>query len=164
LDPGLHLAFPCTSSSTGSDCPVPEILIAGCVNQNGQIATALACAKSIAAILGDGASVPAGSGGQGSVDRQPLGELISVDVELTGLQGQSIFLSWSIFPENASGSLPAKWSDNFVAYRLVPTTNDDTGSLEMWIPLPEQQGPYFVRLTLTTGDASLASMDSGPFD
>jgi hypothetical protein len=33
----------------------------------------------------------------------------------------------------------------------------------MWIPLPRQHGPYFIRLTLTTGGASLASMNSDLF-
>jgi hypothetical protein len=126
-------------------------------------ATPLACAETTAGIFRDSASVPAGSGGGGSAKSQPVGELISVDVELAGLQGQSVFLSWSIFPENGS-SLSGNWNSTFVAYRLVATTNDDTGSLEIWVPLPKQHEPYFVHLTLTTGGASLASMDSGPFD
>jgi hypothetical protein len=74
-------------------------------------------------------------------------------------------LSWSIFQEGGSQNhLPENWLGNFVAYRLEATTNDDTGTLEMWIPLPKQPGPYFVRLTMTTTDGiSLASMDSSPF-
>jgi hypothetical protein len=56
-----------------------------------------------------------------------------------------------------------KWVKNFVAYRLVATTDDDTGSLDMWIPLPKVTGPYFIQLKLTTGGADLASMDSDPF-
>jgi hypothetical protein len=92
-----------------------------------------------------------------------LGELVSVDLELAGLQGQPVLLSWSIFPKDGQSHLPGKWIGNFVAYRLDATTNDDTGTLEMWIPLPRQHGPYFIRLTLTTGGASLASMNSDLF-
>jgi hypothetical protein len=94
-----------------------------------------------------------------------LGELISVNLELAGLQGQPVFLSWSIFQKDGQNHLPANWLGNFVAYRLEETTGDDTGTLEMWIPLPKQHGPYSVHLTLTTtsGD-SLASINSGPFD
>jgi hypothetical protein len=94
-----------------------------------------------------------------------LGELIGVNLELAGLQGQPVILSWSIFEKDGQNHLPKTWLGNFAAYRLEATTGDDTGTLEMWIPLPKQHGPYFVRLTLTTpsGD-SLASMDSGLFD
>jgi hypothetical protein len=119
---------------------------------------------------GGGSGNPGGGGsgnpgGGGSPKWQPLGELISVDMELVGLQGQPVVLSWSIFQKDGPSHLSAKWIGNFVAYRLDATTNDDTGTLEMWIPLPKQHGPYFVRLTLITGaGASLASMDSSLFD
>ena len=93
-----------------------------------------------------------------------MGELISVNLELAGLQGQPVYLSWSIFPESGSSHLSKNWLGNFVAYRLEATTNDDTGTLEMWIPLPKHHGPYFIQLTLSTsGGSSLASMRSGPF-
>ena len=107
------------------------------------------------------------SGGQGSGDstkRQPLGELISVDLELAGLQGQPVFLSWSIFQKDGPGQLSGRWLNSFVAFRLEATTNDDSGTLEMWIPLPKPKEPYFIRLALTTGSASLASTDSDPFE
>ena len=92
-----------------------------------------------------------------------MGELVSVDLELAGLQGQPVFLSWSIFQKDGQSHLFGKWLGNFVAYRLEATTNDDTGTLEMWIPLPKQSGPYFIRLTLTSGGESLASTNSGLF-
>jgi hypothetical protein len=109
------------------------------------------------------------SGGQGSQGneprpkRQPLGELISVNVELAGLQGQPVYLSWSIFQQSGPSHLSEKWLGNFVAYRLEATTNDDTGTLEIWIPLPKHRGPYFIQLTLSTSGASLASRKSVPF-
>jgi hypothetical protein len=94
-----------------------------------------------------------------------LGELINVNLELAGLQGQPVILSWSIFQKDGQNHLPRSWLGNFAAYRLEGTTGDDTGTLEMWIPLPKQHGPYFVHLALTTtGGDSLASMDSGLFD
>jgi len=111
---------------------------------------------------GGGGTVSPGGGGTGG-RWQPLGELVSVNLELAGLKGQTVVLSWSIYPENGSTSLPEKWVGNFVAYQLVATTDDDTGTVDMWIPLPRQQGPYFVRATLALGDTDLASMTSGPF-
>ncbi len=117
---------------------------------------------------GTGGQGSGGTGGQGSggptSERQPLGELLSVDMELAGLQGQPMLLSWSIFQEGGQSHMSRNWLGNFAAYRLEATTSDDSGTLEMWIPLPRQPGPYFVRLTIaTTGGVSLASMDSGPF-
>ena len=116
---------------------------------------------------GPGSQGGSGSGSQGSSGpspkRQPLGELIGVNVELAGLKGQPVYLSWSIFQQSGPSHLSEKWLGNFVAYRLEATTNDDTGTLEMWIPLPKHHGPYFVQLTLSTSSASLASGRSGPF-
>jgi uncharacterized membrane protein YgcG len=112
---------------------------------------------------GQGGGGSGGQGGGGSTKWEPLGELVSADLELAGLKGQPVLLSWSIFQKNGPSHLSGKWLGNFVAYSLVPTTNDDTGTVVMWIPLPKQKGPYFVRLTLTTGGASLGSMNSGPF-
>ena len=70
---------------------------------------------------------------------------------------------WSIFQEGGHTSLFGKWANNFVAYRLEATTNDDTGTAEMWIPLPKLPGPFFIRLILITDGANLASTDSNPF-
>ena len=151
----------------GSECPVIRLLRIGCTTPLGQVVKVPACAHTIAGILKDSASEPAESDSQGNGGRakkQPLGELVSVNLQLVGLQGQPVFLSWSIFQERGPSHLSGKWLKNFVAYRLEATTADDTGTLEMWIPLPRKHGPYFVRLTLTTGGASLASTDSGPFD
>ena len=92
-----------------------------------------------------------------------LGELVSVNMELAGLRGQPVFLLWSIFQEGGHTSLFGKWANNFVAYRLEATTNDDTGTAEMWIPLPKLPGPFFIRLILITDGADLASTDSNPF-
>jgi hypothetical protein len=85
-------------------------------------------------------------------------------MELAGLRGQPVFLLWSIFQEGGHTSLFGEWLNNFVAYRLEATTNDDTGTVEMWIPLPKLPGPFFIHLSLTTDSASLASTDSNPFD
>jgi hypothetical protein len=85
-------------------------------------------------------------------------------VQLSGLQGQPVLLSWSIFQEGGQNHLFGNWLRSFAAFRLEATTNNDTGTLEMWIPLPKQPGPYFVRLTMSLGTADLQSMDSGPFD
>lgn len=169
LDPTLALP-----RCGGSGCTV--YMEGHCINQFGQTLSPRKCARNNAALFGSGELVPVGSGGSGGGSSggsgggrsgtkwQPVGELVSVDLELAGLQGQRVLLSWSIFQKGGQGHLSGKWLGNFVAYSLQATTNDDTGTLAMWIPLPRQRGPYFVRLTLTNGSESLASKTSGPFD
>jgi hypothetical protein len=123
-------------------------------------------AKRIIGVLGHTQTVSETPNNQNSGsrnEREPLGELISLNMELVGLRGQPVFLSWSIFQAGGHNNLFGRWLNNFVAYRLVATTDDDTGSLDMWIPLPKVTGPYFIRLNLTSGGADLASTDSDPF-
>ncbi len=139
-----------------------------CTRVNGQPASLKAClydVSSLADELNKSASTPAGAERNGSVRTEPpLGELVSVDMEIEGLRGKSVILSWSIIPQNKTSHLPRKWQLNYDAYRLAPTTNDDTGSLNMWIPLPSQPGPYFAVLTLAVNGTALTTSESGPFD
>ena len=116
-------------------------------------------AKRITGILGQTRTVAEGA----SRAKVPLGELVSVNVELAGLRGRPVFLIWSIFQAGGRTSLYGKWLQEFIAYRLVATTDDDTGSVEVWIPLPAVPGPFFARLTLSTDGANLTSEDSGTF-
>ena len=166
LAPGYDLFFSGNSGGRWKDYLLHS---SRCQNWNGLLPSWNNCAHKIVAGLNDTATVGMGTSSQGSggtsSQRQPLGELISVNLELLGLQGQPVFLSWSIFQEGGQNNLSGNWLGNFVAYRLEGTTSDDTGTLEMWIPLPKQPGPYFVHLSLSTaGGDNLTSMDSGPFD
>ena len=146
----------------------PEgIIDRSCTKVNGQPASLRACVKDISGLavkLNESASTPAIAEGNSSAKIEPLGELISVDMEIKGLQGQSVILSWSIFPQNRTRHLPREWLRDYDSYLLAPTTNDDTGSLDMWIPLPRQPGPYYVHLAMTVNGVGLASSESGPFD
>jgi hypothetical protein len=157
-DPGLDLGH-CAECSE-------RLLHVGALDANGHNRPLQRAAATIASVLRDSQSVlaAAGPGTGGRSKRVPLGELVSVNMELAGLQGQPVFLSWSIFQENGRTRLFGNWLNSFVAYRLEATTEDDTGTLEMWIPLPKPPGPYFVRVSLSTDGASLTSMDSGPFN
>jgi hypothetical protein len=143
------------------------------VNSHDQPVPAAVAANSIIGILGqtrtvsarsDGPSgAPSGPSGAPSAQKDPLGELVSVNLELVGLRGQPVLLSWSIFQEGGHTNLFGTWLRDFVAYRLEATTNDDTSTLEMWIPLPKLPGPYFTHLSLTTDGAGLASVNSDVF-
>ena len=133
---------------------------------SGGLVPPFVAANRLIGILGQTQTVggaPSNNSGAPSNKRDALGELVSVNMELAGLRGQPVFLLWSIFQEGGHTSLFGKWLNNFVAYRLEATTNDDTGTVEMWIPLPKLPGPFFIHLSLTTDGASIASADSNPF-
>lgn len=95
---------------------------------------------------------------------EPLGAVVGLDVELVGLRDRSVLLTWSLWRQGGEARLYGEWLATNPAYRLLPSSQRDTAGLELWVPLPKEPGPYFVRLTLSVDDASLASADSGPVD
>ncbi|HKY65541.1 MAG TPA: hypothetical protein VJM49_04190 [Acidimicrobiales bacterium] len=99
-------------------------------------------------------------GGDGD---EPLGVVIATDIELEGLRGETVLLTWSMWQQAGGARLHGDWLDERLAYSLEATTEHDTTSLDLWIPLPPEPGPYFVRVGLDLGGSSLASADSEPF-
>jgi hypothetical protein len=92
-----------------------------------------------------------------------LGVVVSPDVELIGLRGKELLLSWRIWPKDSKTQLSDKWATSYPGCSLTPTTNHDTTTCDLWVPLPEPRGPYVIRFTLTAGQAILDSADSPPF-
>lgn len=96
--------------------------------------------------------------------KEPLGVVVSVDVELAGLRGKPVFLSWSMWQQSGDTRLYGKWLNRNLAYRLEATTDRDTTTFDLWVPLPKPPGPYFIRIQLTANGSARASTDSQPFD
>jgi hypothetical protein len=95
---------------------------------------------------------------------EPLGVVVSADLELAGLRGKPVLLSWSMWQQGGKKRLYGNWLNNNLAYRLKATTDQDTTTLDLWVPLPKSRGPYFIRVSLTTAESVLASADSPLFD
>jgi hypothetical protein len=95
---------------------------------------------------------------------EPLGVVVSADLELAGLRGKPVLLSWSMWQQGGKKRLYGNWLNNNLAYRLKATTDRDTTTLDLWVPLPRSRGPYFIRVSLTAAESVLASADSPPFD
>lgn len=95
---------------------------------------------------------------------EPLGVVVATDMELSGLRDQQVMLSWSIWPRDGEARLFGQWLATNPAYRLEATTDRDTGSLDVWIPLPREPGPYIVRMALARDGTNLASAETEPFD
>jgi hypothetical protein len=109
---------------------------------------------------GDGS--PAGDGSRAS---EPLGVLVTVNLELIGLRDQEVQLTWSMLAaRGAHRRLYGDWLNDNLSYRLKAGSNRDTAFEYIWIPLPKPPGPYYVRVELTVDGAPLKSEASDPFD
>jgi hypothetical protein len=96
---------------------------------------------------------------------EPLGVLVTVNLELIGLRDQEVQLTWSMLAaRGAKKRLYGDWLNDNLAYRLKAGSNRDTAFQYIWIPLPKPPGPYFVRVELTANGAPLKSEASDPFD
>jgi hypothetical protein len=145
-------------ASCPKDSFCPQFLAASGADGPGKLVSPQIAARRVAAIIGQTQTTETARHRP-----EPMGEIISVDLELIGLRGRPVYLGWSIYPSNGRTSLYGKWLDRFVAYQLEATTDDDTGTAEVWVPLPKGTGSYFVRFTLSTDGSDLNSDDSGSF-
>jgi len=129
------------------------------MNGKGELVDPVAAAKRVVGLLG-GTRIE-----KTANRREPLGELVSVNVELVGLRDRPVFLLWSIFQKSGQGQtrLFGKWLSDFVAYRFEATADDATATQQMWIPLPKVPGPYLIHLSLVAGTSLLADAWSDSF-
>lgn len=74
----------------------------------------------------------------------PLGWTVAVGLELKGLPSVPLFLTWSL----DGLEVPETWRTENLAYRIVATTQDDTGVAEIWIPDLRKPGVYNVNVRL----------------
>jgi hypothetical protein len=100
---------------------------------------------------------------RGAKKPQPIGVVVVANVDLSGLRGKPVLLSWSMWRKDGGERLYGEWLNERLAYRIQATSDHDTGSVDFWIPLPKGKGPYFIRARLAIGDATLATSDSEAF-
>jgi hypothetical protein len=79
--------------------------------------------------------------------RNPLGWVVAVNLDISGLDGEPLLLTWSL----DGLDVPLTWRSDTVAYRLMPTTDHDGGSVEVWVPDLKRPGAYLVNLELARG-------------
>jgi hypothetical protein len=149
-DPGL----PCTEGKCKD--LVINFAISNAVDVNGNPVSPSVAAQRVVALLRNARS--------SDEEDEPLGVVVTADLELVGLADKPVLLSWSMWQQGGGTRLYGDWLNENLAYRLEATTNRDTTSLNIWIPLPREPGPYFVRVHLATLESTLASADSEAFD
>jgi hypothetical protein len=95
--------------------------------------------------------------------KQAVGAVIDLNIELSGLRGKTVRLSWSLWRQGGTKQIYRAWLNENLAYELTATSDHDSAGLNFWIPLPKGKGPYFVRSKLTMDGHTLASENSRTF-
>jgi hypothetical protein len=94
---------------------------------------------------------------------EPLGVIVTADIELLGLRGRPVLLSWEMYQQEGARRLHGDWLNTNLAYRLVAEAESDATTQDIWIPLPRPAGPFFVRVLAKVDGTRLDSEDSEPF-
>ena len=128
---------------------------AGIDEDGNPVAPEVAAAR-VVELLGETRTVDAGAG-----KREPLGAVVDVNVELEGLRGQPVLLSWSIWQQGGETRLFENWLGTTAVYQLEDTSDHDTASFDLWVPTPREPGSYYSGLrSLRTVSASLVGAAS----
>jgi hypothetical protein len=94
---------------------------------------------------------------------EPLGVVVTTDLDLAGLRGEPVFLTWEMFGYGGSTQLHGEWLNENLAYRIEARTDHDTATVDLWIPLPPDPGPYVVKVKATYAGSGLDSAQTDPF-
>jgi FHA domain len=135
-----------------------KIVEAASVDPEGKPVSVEVAVERVVKLLGETRTAKAAGG-----KLEPLGAVVDVNVELEGLRGRPVLLTWSIWQQGGETRLFGKWLETTAAYRLEATSNHDTAGFNIWVPMPKEPGPYVVRLALTADGVSIASTNSQPF-
>jgi hypothetical protein len=146
--------------SGGDPVPSDFIAIGSAIGPGGEPVDPAVAAERIARVLADARHGPSATD-PGASGPEPLGVVVSTDLDLSGLRGKVLTLSWSMWQEAGEVRLSGDWLNDNLAYRIEPRTDHATTTLDVWIPMPREPGSYFVRVDLRSG---LTRVDSGESD
>ena len=94
-----------------------------------------------------------------------FGIAVNFVAEIQGYKDKECQLRWSLFDATTQTRYPDRRWSNVVAGPLVPESSNDRASRDVWIPVPDTRGQYFVRLELYDPDGSrLDYADSSAFN
>jgi len=149
----------CSEDQDPSTC-VAKVLSSGyAVGQDGQLVEPEVAAERLVKLFRDTRRTDGG----GSGPSEPLGVFVTADLELIGLHGREVKLSWSMVGgREGNKRLHGNWLNANLAYILKAESDDATGVAAIWIPLPRSAGPYRIRVLLKVDGKPLASKISKP--
>lgn len=129
------------------------------VDPNGEVVEPGVAAERILTVLKQTRTIGGRPGGKA----EPVGLRISVNLEVVGLRGEPLFLSWSVLQRSGNTALPKAWRSTNLGYRLQATSDKDSGNVDFWVPMPKARGQYFVSIDLSTKGSRLAAAESPDF-
>jgi hypothetical protein len=96
---------------------------------------------------------------------EALGVFVTVDLELVGLRGREVKLSWLMYGggKGRDKRLHGNWLNDNLVYSLKPQSEDDTTIAAIWIPLPRSAGPFRVHVLLKVDGVLVAHKKSKSF-
>jgi hypothetical protein len=80
--------------------------------------------------------------------REAVGALVTYDLRLVGFDGERVTVGWSLWTASKRARLPENWMFSRRAAVVEADRQDDSAAGMVWIPLPRDRGPYFIRLSL----------------
>jgi len=131
------------------------LVTANALDRGGDVVPPDVAAARVLALLGTARAGPAAG--------EPLGVVVTTELDLVGLRDEPALLTWSMWRQGGDVRLYRAWLDEDLAYRLRSTTDHDTVTLDLWVPLPTDPGPYVVRAALEASGSALARTESPPF-
>lgn len=96
----------------------------------------------------------------------PQGYLVTVKLLVKGFEGERLMLTYSLDPKVGSADIPESWSADNLAYYMTPTTPEDSGVADLWVPDLVAPGPYVVNVELwaVEENVKIAAGQSDPID
>ena len=153
--PGGPLEHAAAGPDQGKMPPIAYAVAATAVNPDGTVASADTAARRVLKILRNARRDPKTG--------QPLGVIVNADVDLLGLRGQPLELSWSMWHVGAGAPLNSSWLNRNLAFRLKAGADHDRTSQNIWVPLPRRHGPYTVRVVIDGRQPDMDSSESPEF-
>jgi hypothetical protein len=94
-----------------------------------------------------------------------VGATVDYNVTLTGFRGHKVIVRWSLHEAGTGGQVPREWLRNRPFRWLKGEAEKDSASDSFWVPLPNIDGRFFVRVGVYDEDGvRLDYADTPAFD
>jgi hypothetical protein len=86
--------------------------------------------------------------------RDPVGAQVEANITVTGLKGQLLSVTWSVYLEGTGKPLHRSWVREVIGAQFRPPGEDQSESVSMWVPLPRKKRDYVVVVRLYGPDGT----------
>ena len=157
----IEISRPCEIALGTSDCGISPTVPLVTRDGLGDEATAEEVGTRLAALLADTQTVLR----PGTDQLQPLGVAVNFNISLTGFQGETVDVRWSMYRASGGRPLQPFWARGQRVLWLEGEADTDSGSDDFWVPVPKFKGSFFVRVSAHDEDGDrLDYEDTETFD